>query len=83
MILRKNSIGLMEINITKAKPILIESKGNDLFRFQVNQWHIKGRCLAYPDECQCKTRDFDFYIDLNALEISKESLIELVIGKLK
>ena len=73
----------MRINITSATPILVQANTHDSFRFKVYKWHVKGVCIADKDECQCKTRQIDLYLELDRLEVSQQELKELVKDKLK
>ena len=70
----------MTVSIKSANPIL---KKVSQFRYEVNLWLVKGMAYADPEECQCKTKAFETWIELNALDIEEDKLIELVIEKLK
>ena len=73
----------MKINIKSATPILEQANTHDSFRFKVYKWHVKGVCIADKDECQCKTRSIDLYIELDRMEVNQAELKELVKAKLK
>lgn len=69
----------MRITIKSANPIL---KKVSPFSYEVNLWLVKGMAYADPEECQCKTKSFETFVELNALDSDEDKLIELVIEKL-
>lgn len=69
---------MCKIKIDSAKPDILR---DGEFGYKIKRWIVKGKVLS--DDCGCKDKKFDLYIDSNKLKLSRASIEGMVKVKLK